>query len=81
MLNQQVNLALDSNQALTLLKVVVASNQVMRDQQTLWVKTVDMEYKAYEKAPNAVNPGLPEYTKGSLVRTGAGLTLERAVKC
>ncbi|KAH8916622.1 exocyst complex component Sec6 [Atractiella rhizophila] len=62
MLNQQVNLALDSNQALTLSKVVESSNKVMRDQQTLWVKTLDTEYKAYEKAPNTVAPGLPEYT-------------------
>ncbi|BGP71825.1 SNARE-binding exocyst subunit S6 [Rhodotorula toruloides] len=65
MLNQQVDLALDSNQASVLSRVVDESNRVMRGVQAQWLKLIDQEYRrhvnASEKGTDDVPGGLAEY--------------------
>ncbi|GAA5821962.1 hypothetical protein JCM10212_004088 [Sporobolomyces blumeae] len=64
MLNQQVDLALDSNQAAVLSRVVDESHRVMRSVQAQWVKVLDSEYKKQVVAGEggaAVPGGLVEY--------------------
>ncbi|GAA6007134.1 SNARE-binding exocyst subunit SEC6 [Rhodotorula paludigena] len=61
MLNQQVDLALDSNQAAVLARVVDEANRVMRAVQAQWLKLLDQEYNKQIKGDEGVAPGLPEY--------------------
>ncbi|GAA5933678.1 SNARE-binding exocyst subunit SEC6 [Sporobolomyces koalae] len=66
MLNQQIDLALDSNQASVLSRVVDESHRVMRHVQNQWIKVLDTEYKKQvqlsEGSTSVVVPGgLVEY--------------------
>ena len=61
MVNQQVDLALDSNQGLVLSRAVEEVNRVMRAIQDRWVKLVDTEFKKYAEKPDEVPGGLVEY--------------------
>lgn len=62
LVNQQCNLALDSNQGAVLTRVVTESAKVMRRVQDQWLKLLADEMKAQtEKKPEEVLPGLVEY--------------------
>ncbi|GAA6035623.1 hypothetical protein JCM8097_004933 [Rhodosporidiobolus ruineniae] len=66
MLNQQVDLALDSNQAAVLARVVDEANRVMRGVQQRWLKLLDQEYRKQVTAQDKGNfddvvEGLVEY--------------------
>ncbi|KAI0793788.1 exocyst complex component sec6 [Fomes fomentarius] len=61
MVNQQVDLALDSNQGLVLSRAIEEVNRVMRSIQDRWVKLVDTEFKKYADKPDEVPGGLVEY--------------------
>ncbi|KAK4049877.1 SNARE-binding exocyst subunit S6 [Microbotryomycetes sp. JL221] len=61
MLNQQVDLALDSNQASVLSRVVEEANRVMRGVQSQWLKLLDSEFKKQVDKPDEVPGGLVEY--------------------
>lgn len=65
MLNQQVDLALDSNQAAVLARVIDEANRVMRGVQTQWLKLLDQEYRkqitAQDKGTDDMVGGLVEY--------------------
>ncbi|RDX50807.1 exocyst complex component sec6 [Lentinus brumalis] len=61
MVNQQVDLALNSNQGLVLSRAVEEVNRVMRAIQDRWVKLVDTEFKKYSEKPEEVPGGLVEY--------------------
>ncbi|KAH9921709.1 exocyst complex component sec6 [Epithele typhae] len=61
MVNQQIDLALDSNQGLVLARAVEEVNRVMRTVQDRWVKLVDTEYKKHADKPEEVPGGLVEY--------------------
>ncbi|GAA5852245.1 hypothetical protein JCM8547_006712 [Rhodosporidiobolus lusitaniae] len=63
MLNQQVDLALDSNQAAVLARVVDEANRVMRGVQQQWLKLLDQEYR---KQTTAQEKGKPEDVVGGL---------------
>ncbi|BGP17883.1 hypothetical protein JCM10213_000961 [Rhodosporidiobolus nylandii] len=67
MLNQQVDLALDSNQAAVLARVVDEANRVMRGVQQQWLNLLNQEYdkqiKAQDKGQyDLIIGGLAEYT-------------------
>ncbi|GAA6017346.1 hypothetical protein JCM11491_000640 [Sporobolomyces phaffii] len=57
MLNQQVDLALDSNQASVLARVVDEAHRVMRGVQAQWVKVLDAEYKKQVSAAESGSGG------------------------
>lgn len=63
MLNQQIDLALDSNQGQILARVVEDANRVMRGVQSQWLKLIDAEFKKLVEAknPDDVPGGLVEY--------------------
>jgi len=61
MLNQQVDLALDSNQGSILARVVDEANRVMRGIQAEWIKLVEIEFKKHVDKPLEVAPGLVDY--------------------
>ncbi|KAI0333942.1 exocyst complex component sec6 [Cubamyces sp. BRFM 1775] len=61
MVNQQVDLALDSGQGLVLSRAIEEVNRVMRSIQDRWVKLVDTEYKKYTEKPEETPGGLVEY--------------------
>lgn len=61
MLNQQVDLALDSNQGSILARVIEEANRVMRDIQTQWTKTLEADFKMQVDKPDQVPAGLVEY--------------------
>ncbi|KAI5478010.1 exocyst complex component sec6 [Pseudohyphozyma bogoriensis] len=61
MLNQQVDLALDSNQGLILARVVEEANRVMRDIQAQWLKILEADFKKQVEKPEEVPGGLVEY--------------------
>lgn len=61
MLNQQVDLALDSNQGSILARVVEEANKVMRDIQSQWTKTLEFDFKKQIEKPEEVPGGLVEY--------------------
>ncbi|KAL0243991.1 hypothetical protein I308_105254 [Cryptococcus tetragattii IND107] len=62
LVNQQCDLALDSNQGAVLARVVTESAKVMRRVQDQWLKLLADEMKAQtEKKPEEVLPGLVEY--------------------
>lgn len=61
MINQQVDLALDSGQGLILSRTVEEVNRVMRSVQDQWTKVVDAEYKKQVEKPDEVAGGLVEY--------------------
>ena len=62
MVNQQVDLAADSNQGLIVARVVEESNRSMRSTQAAWIKLIDQELKKQtDKSPEEVAGGLVEY--------------------
>lgn len=61
MINQQVDLALDSGQGMILARTVEEVNRVMRSVQDQWTKVVDAEYKKQIEKPEEVSGGLVEY--------------------
>ncbi|WVQ76413.1 hypothetical protein IAR50_006079 [Cryptococcus sp. DSM 104548] len=62
LVNQQCDLALDSNQGAVLARVVTESAKVMRRVQDEWLKLLAEEMKGHmEKKPEEVLPGLVEY--------------------
>ncbi|KAM0786314.1 hypothetical protein ACM66B_001791 [Microbotryomycetes sp. NB124-2] len=61
MLNQQVDLALDSNQASVLARVVEEANRVMRGIQNQWLTLLNSEFKKQVDKPDEVPGGLVEY--------------------
>ncbi|SCV74869.1 BQ2448_7898 [Microbotryum intermedium] len=63
MLNQQVDLSLDSNQGSILLRIVQEASRVMRGVQRQWLTLLDREYKRQVEAknPDEVPGGLVEY--------------------
>ncbi|GAA6053135.1 hypothetical protein JCM3770_002871 [Rhodotorula araucariae] len=61
MLNQQVDLALDSNQAAVLARVVDEANRVMRGVQRRWLALVDAEYRRRIAGDETLPAGLDEY--------------------
>nr|ODN86660.1 hypothetical protein L203_03907 [Cryptococcus depauperatus CBS 7841] len=62
LVNQQCDLALDSNQGAVLARVVTESARVMRSVQDEWLKLLEEEMKGHmEKKAEEVLPGLVEY--------------------
>lgn len=61
MVNQQVDLAIESGQGAILARVVSEINRVMRGIQEQWTKTVDAELKKQIEKPEEVSGGLVEY--------------------
>ncbi|KAJ2919536.1 hypothetical protein MD484_g873, partial [Candolleomyces efflorescens] len=61
MVNQQVDLAIDSGQGAILARVISEVNRVMRGIQEQWTKTVDAELKKQIEKPEEVAGGLVEY--------------------
>ncbi len=61
MVNQQIDLAMDSGQGAILSRVVHETNRVMRSLQEQWVKVIEAEYKKQISNPEEVAPGLVEY--------------------
>ncbi|KAF6761592.1 exocyst complex component Sec6-domain-containing protein [Ephemerocybe angulata] len=61
MVNQQVDLAIESGQGAILARVVSEINRVMRGIQEQWAKTVDTELKKQIEKPEEVAGGLVEY--------------------
>ncbi|KAH9839956.1 exocyst complex component sec6 [Rhodofomes roseus] len=61
MVNQQVDLAMESGQGLILARTVEEINRVMRGVQTRWLKLIDTEFKKFVEKPEEVPGGLVEY--------------------
>lgn len=61
MVNQQVDLAMESGQGLILARTVEEINRVMRGVQTRWLTLVGTEYKKFAEKPEDVPGGLVEY--------------------
>ncbi|KAK0488729.1 exocyst complex component Sec6 [Armillaria novae-zelandiae] len=61
MVNQQIDLAMDSGQGAILARVVAETNRVMRSLQDQWVKVIEVEYKKQADKPDEVAGGLVEY--------------------
>lgn len=61
MVNQQVDLAMESGQGGILARVVTEASRVMRGTQEQWVKLIDSEYKKQVEKPDEVPSGLGEY--------------------
>lgn len=61
MVNQQVDLAMDSGQGSILSRVVEEVNRVMRDVQDQWTKLIDSEFKKQVEKPEEAAGGLVEY--------------------
>lgn len=61
MVNQQVDLAMESGQGSILARVVSESVRVMRDTQQQWTKVVEAEFKKQTEKPEEATEGLGEY--------------------
>lgn len=61
MVNQQVDLAMESGQGAILARVVSEVNRVIRGMQEQWVRTIDSEYRKQIDKPEEVAGGLVEY--------------------
>ncbi|KAK7060898.1 SNARE-binding exocyst subunit S6 [Paramarasmius palmivorus] len=61
MVNQQVDLAMESGQGAILARVVSETQRVMRSMQEQWVKAIESEYKKYIEKPEESAPGLTDY--------------------
>lgn len=61
MLNQQIDLALDSNQGSILARVAEEANRCMRAIQNRWSKLLESEFKKQVAKPDEVPGGLVEY--------------------
>jgi exocyst complex component 3 len=60
-INQQTDLALDSNQGSVLAKVVEEFHRSMRNTQSQWLKLIDSEFQRQIRTPETAPPGLVEY--------------------
>jgi len=60
-INQQTDLALDSNQGSVLAKVVDEFHRSMRNLQSHWLKLIDSEFQRQVRTPETAPPGLVEY--------------------
>lgn len=61
MMNQQIDLALDSNQGAVLARVVDEAALVMKSIQIQWIKLLDSEFNKQVTKPEEVSGGLVEY--------------------
>lgn len=61
MINQQTDLALDSNQGAVVAKVVEEFNRTMRSTQATWVKLIDSEFARQTARPDESPGGLEHY--------------------
>ena len=61
MINQQTDLALDSNQGSVVASVVEEFNRTMRRTQTSWLQVIDGEFNRQVNTPDQVPGGLVEY--------------------
>jgi len=61
MINQQVDLAMESGQGAILARVITDVDRVMRGIQDQWTKVVDSEFKKQVEKPEEVPGGLVEY--------------------
>ncbi|KAI0072648.1 exocyst complex component sec6 [Panus rudis PR-1116 ss-1] len=61
MVNQQVDLAMESNQGMILARVIEEVNRVMRSIQDQWTSLITAEYKKQIEKPEEVAGGLVEY--------------------
>lgn len=61
MVNQQVDLAMESGQGGILARVIAECNRVMRGTQDTWVRLVETEYKKLVDKPEEATGGLAEY--------------------
>lgn len=61
MVNQQVDLAMESGQGAILARVVTESARVMRGTQEQWTRLIESEYKKQIEKPEEVAGGLGEY--------------------
>ena len=61
MINQQVDLAMESGQGAILARVITDVDRVMRGIQDQWTKIVDSEFKKQVEKPEEVPGGLVEY--------------------
>ncbi|KAL0567644.1 SNARE-binding exocyst subunit S6 [Marasmius crinis-equi] len=61
MVNQQVDLAMDSGQGAILARVIGETQRVMRGMQEQWVKAVESEFKKYTEKPEEAPTGITEY--------------------
>lgn len=62
MVNQQIDLAMESGQGAILARVVSETNRIMRGTQAQWVKVVEGEFKRQIDKPDEVPGGLVEYS-------------------
>lgn len=62
MVNQQVDVAMESGQGLILANVVGEINRIMRGVQDQWVKTLDAEFKKQVDKPEEAIGGLDSYS-------------------
>ena len=61
MINQQVDLAMESGQGAILARVITDVDRVMRGIQDQWTKVIDSEFKKQVEKPEEVPTGLVEY--------------------
>lgn len=61
MVNQQVDLAMDSGQGLILARVIEEVNRIMRGIQDRWNKLIEAEFKKQSEKPEEAAGGLVEY--------------------
>lgn len=61
MVNQQVDLAMESGQGGILARVIAECNRVMRGTQDTWVRLVETEYEKLVDKPEEATGGLAEY--------------------
>jgi exocyst complex component 3 len=62
MINQQVDLAMESGQGVILARVITDVDRVMRGIQDQWTKVVDSEFKRQVEKPEDAPSGLVEYS-------------------
>ncbi|KAG8903179.1 SNARE-binding exocyst subunit S6 [Tulasnella sp. 403] len=60
-INQQVDVAIESGQSSILAQVVTESSRVMRSNQEQWMKLIEKEYKRLVEKPEEAPGGLVEY--------------------
>ena len=61
MVNQQVDLAMESGQGMILARTIEEVNRVMRGVQTRWLTLIGTEFKKFVEKPDEVPGGLVEY--------------------
>jgi len=62
MINQQVDLAMESGHGAILARVITNVDRVMRGIQDQWTRVVDSEFKKQVEKPEEVPGGLVEYS-------------------